>query len=165
RRRGARTSSTERAGSRRKPRHCWISGLPHGVPPCITGAPAGTVRLHGGPEHRARPAWSRGPGHHLAAWPHREHIRMNKTELIEAVAEVSDLTKAEATRAVDAVISSITKALKKGDAVTLVGFGTFQVRKRAARTGRNPKTGDTITIAASNNPAFKAGKALKDAVN
>jgi len=90
---------------------------------------------------------------------------MNKTELIEAVAEVSDLTKAEATRAVDAVISSITKALKKGDAVTLVGFGTFQVRKRAARTGRNPKTGDTITIAASNNPAFKAGKALKDAVN
>ncbi|WP_374011851.1 HU family DNA-binding protein [Pseudoxanthomonas koreensis] len=90
---------------------------------------------------------------------------MNKTELIDAIAVASDLTKAEATRAVDAVISSITKALKKGDAVTLVGFGTFQVRKRAARTGRNPKTGDTITIAASNNPAFKAGKALKDAVN
>ena len=71
----------------------------------------------------------------------------------------------EAGRAVDAVISSITKALKKGDSVTLVGFGTFQVRKRAARTGRNPKTGDTIKIKASKNPAFKAGKALKDAVN
>jgi DNA-binding protein HU-beta len=66
---------------------------------------------------------------------------------------------------VDAVISTITKALKKGDTVTLVGFGTFQVRTRAAREGRNPKTGDTIKIAASKNPAFKAGKALKDAVN
>ena len=75
------------------------------------------------------------------------------------------MSKAEAGRAVDAVISSITKALKKGDSVTLVGFGTFQVRKRAARTGRNPKTGDTIKIKASKNPAFKAGKALKDAVN
>jgi Bacterial nucleoid DNA-binding protein len=64
-----------------------------------------------------------------------------------------------------AVINSVTKALKKGDAVTLVGFGTFQVRKRAARTGRNPKTGETIKIKASKNPAFKAGKALKDAVN
>ncbi|AHY60079.1 DNA-binding protein HU-beta [compost metagenome] len=90
---------------------------------------------------------------------------MNKTELIDAVAEAADLTKAESNRAVDAVIASITKALKGGDAVTLVGFGTFQVRARAARTGRNPKTGDTIKIAASNNPSFKAGKALKDAVN
>jgi len=90
---------------------------------------------------------------------------MNKTELIDAVAEAADLTKAESNRAVDAVITSITKALKGGDAVTLVGFGTFQVRARAARTGRNPKTGDTIKIAASNNPSFKAGKALKDAVN
>ena len=78
---------------------------------------------------------------------------------------IRDRSKAEAGRAVDAVISSITKALKKGDSVTLVGFGTFQVRKRAARTGRNPKTGDTIKIKASKNPAFKAGKALKDAVN
>ena len=90
---------------------------------------------------------------------------MNKTELIDAVAEAADLTKAESNRAVDAVIASITKALKGGDAVTLVGFGTFQVRARAVRTGRNPKTGDTIKIAASNNPSFKAGKALKDAVN
>ncbi|MCC7635967.1 HU family DNA-binding protein [Stenotrophomonas rhizophila] len=90
---------------------------------------------------------------------------MNKTELIDAVAEAADLTKAESSRAVDAVIASVTKALKGGDAVTLVGFGTFQVRARAARTGRNPKTGDTIKIAASNNPSFKAGKALKDAVN
>ena len=90
---------------------------------------------------------------------------MNKTELIDAVADEAEVSKAEAGRAVDAVISSITKALKKGDSVTLVGFGTFQVRKRAARTGRNPQTGDTIKIKASKNPAFKAGKALKDAVN
>ena len=90
---------------------------------------------------------------------------MNKTELIDAVADEAEVSKAEAGRAVDAVISSITKALKKGDSVTLVGFGTFQVRKRAARTGRNPKTGETIKIKASKNPAFKAGKALKDAVN
>ncbi|MGO4610466.1 HU family DNA-binding protein [Variovorax sp. 2RAF20] len=90
---------------------------------------------------------------------------MNKTELIDAVAEAADLTKAESSRAVDAVVAAVTKALKDGDAVTLVGFGTFQVRDRAARTGRNPKTGDTIKIAASKNPAFKAGKALKDAVN
>ncbi|MDV3467714.1 HU family DNA-binding protein [Stenotrophomonas sp. C3(2023)] len=90
---------------------------------------------------------------------------MNKTELIDAVAEAADLTKAESSRAVDAVVAAVTKALKEGDAVTLVGFGTFQVRDRAARTGRNPKTGDTIKIAASKNPSFKAGKALKDAVN
>ncbi len=90
---------------------------------------------------------------------------MNKTELIDAVAEAADLTNAESSRAVDAVVAAITKALKDGDAVTLVGFGTFQVRDRAARTGRNPKTGDTIKIAASKNPSFKAGKALKDAVN
>jgi DNA-binding protein HU-beta len=90
---------------------------------------------------------------------------MNKTELVDAVSSESEVTKAEAARAVDAVINAITKALKKGDTVTLVGFGTFQVRKRAARTGRNPKTGESINIAASKNPTFKAGKALKDAVN
>jgi DNA-binding protein HU-beta len=90
---------------------------------------------------------------------------MNKTDLIDAVSDSADLTKADAARAVDAVIASITSALKKGDSVTVVGFGTFQVRERAARSGRNPKTGDTIQIAASKNPAFKAGKALKDAVN
>ena len=79
--------------------------------------------------------------------------------------QARELTKADAGRAVDAMIEVIKKALKKGDTVTLVGFGTFSVRKRAARQGRNPQTGDTIKIKASKNPAFKAGKALKDAVN
>ena len=90
---------------------------------------------------------------------------MNKSDLIDAVAGDADVSKAEAARVVDAVIDSITRALKNGDTVTLVGFGTFQVRERAARSGRNPKTGETIKIDASKNPAFKAGKALKDAVN
>ena len=90
---------------------------------------------------------------------------MNKTDLIHAVASEADVSKAEAARVVDAVIDSITRALKKGDTVTLVGFGTFQLQERAARSGRNPKTGETIKIGASKNPAFKAGKALKDAVN
>ena len=90
---------------------------------------------------------------------------MNKTDLIDAVASEADVSKAESARVVDAVIDSITRALKKGDTVTLVGFGTFQVRERAARSGRNPKPGETIKIDASKNPAFKAGKALKDAVN
>ena len=89
---------------------------------------------------------------------------MNKTELIDAVADEAEVSKAEAGRAVDAVISSITKALKKGDSVTLVGFGTFEVRSRAARQGRNPKTGETINIPAAKVPAFKAGKGLKDAI-
>jgi DNA-binding protein HU-beta len=91
--------------------------------------------------------------------------QMNKAEFTEAVADGAELTKADAGRAVDAMVAAITKALKKGDTVTLVGFGTFSVRKRGARTGRNPRTGDTIKIKASKNPAFKAGKALKDAVN
>lgn len=90
---------------------------------------------------------------------------MNKAELVSAVAETAEISKTDAASAVDAFVSVITKALKKGEAVTLVGFGTFQVRKRAARQGRNPKTGATIKIKASKNPAFKAGKALKDAVN
>jgi len=90
---------------------------------------------------------------------------MNKSELIDAISESAELTKAEAGRAVDAVVSVISKALKNGDSVTLVGFGTFEVRKRGARTGRNPRTGEEIKIKAANNPAFKAGKALKDAVN
>jgi DNA-binding protein HU-beta len=90
---------------------------------------------------------------------------MNKSELTDAVASAADLSKADAARAVDAVVASITSALKSGDSVTIVGFGTFQVRGRAARTGRNPKTGGSIEIPASKNPAFKAGKALKDAVN
>lgn len=90
---------------------------------------------------------------------------MNKSELIDAVANSADISKADAGRALDATIAAVTKALKKGDQVTLVGFGTFLVRKRAARTGRNPRTGETIKIKASKIPAFKAGKALKDAVN
>lgn len=90
---------------------------------------------------------------------------MNKSELIDAVAAGADISKADAGRAIDSTLAAITKALKKGDKVSLVGFGTFEVRKRAARTGRNPKTGATLKIKASKSPAFKAGKALKDAVN
>lgn len=90
---------------------------------------------------------------------------MNKAELIEAVADAAELNKATATKAVDAVLNSITEALKKGEQVTLIGFGTFEVRERAARAGRNPQTGAAIEIKASKAPAFKAGKALKDAVN
>jgi len=90
---------------------------------------------------------------------------MNKGDLIDAVAGSTDLSKADSGRAVDAVIEAITKALKKGGTVSLVGFGTFTVKKRAARQGRNPRTGEAIQIKASKVPGFKAGKALKDAVN
>ena len=90
---------------------------------------------------------------------------MNKSELIDGVASGADLSKSEAAKAVDGVIGAITQALKSGDQVTVVGFGTFLVRRREARAGRNPRTGETIQIKASNVPAFKAGKALKDAVN
>ena len=89
---------------------------------------------------------------------------MNKAELIDAVADNADLSKAAAGRALDAALEAITKALKKKDTVTLVGFGTFSVRKRSARIGRNPKTGEEIKIKASKVPGFKAGKALKDAI-
>src|SRR5690606_18270481 len=113
----------------------------------------------------AHPGQGRAPSVFKNAGFHslRESI-MNKAEFIGAVADAAELSKADAGRAVDAMIEAITKALKKGDTVTLVGFGTFSVRKRAARQGRNPQTGDTIKIKASKNPAFKAGKALKDAV-
>ncbi len=90
---------------------------------------------------------------------------MNKQDLISAVAEGSGLSKADATKAVESVFDAITGALKKGDEVRLVGFGTFSVSKRKASTGRNPRTGETMTIAASTQPKFKAGKGLKDAVN
>jgi DNA-binding protein HU-beta len=90
---------------------------------------------------------------------------MNKAELINAVAESTKLSHADADRAVQSVLHSITSALRNGDQVVLVGFGTFTVKHRAARTGRNPQTGQTIQIAASKVPGFKAGKALKDAVN
>lgn len=90
---------------------------------------------------------------------------MNKSELIEAVAGSADISKAAAGRAIDAVVESVTTALKNGDQVTLIGFGTFSVKDRAARTGRNPQTGAEIQIAAAKIPSFKAGKGLKDAVN
>jgi len=90
---------------------------------------------------------------------------MNKGELIEAVANETSSTKADAGRAIDATIDAVTKALKKGDTVTLIGFGTFKVSKRAARTGRNPQTGAELKIPARNAPSFKAGAALKAAVN
>ena len=90
---------------------------------------------------------------------------MNKSELVDAVSSQSGLAKADATRAVDAVFDTIGSALKSGDSVALVGFGAFAVKARAARTGRNPRTGEPLNIAASKMPVFKAGKALKDAVN
>ncbi|UTW54081.1 HU family DNA-binding protein [Kordiimonas sp. SCSIO 12610] len=90
---------------------------------------------------------------------------MNKNDLIAKVAETSDLSKADAGKAVDAVFDSITGALSGGDEVRLVGFGTFAVAQRAATKGRNPRTGEEIDIPASKQPKFKAGKGLKDAVN
>ncbi|MBO5138969.1 MAG: HU family DNA-binding protein [Bacilli bacterium] len=90
---------------------------------------------------------------------------MKKVELVEAVANETGLTKADATRAIDATFKAITDALAKGDKVPLVGFGTFSVSERAAREGHNPRTGEKVTIAACKSPKFKAGTALKEAVN
>lgn len=90
---------------------------------------------------------------------------MNKSDLVDAIAKSADMSKAAAGRALDATVESIKKALKKGDTVSLVGFGTFKVGKRAARNGRNPRTGETIKIKAAKVPKFSAGKGLKDAVN
>jgi len=90
---------------------------------------------------------------------------MNKGELVEAVAAAAGLSRADAGKAVDATLDAVTKTLKNGGSVSLVGFGTFSVKSRAARMGRNPRTGQAIQIAASNVPGFKAGKGLKDAVN
>lgn len=90
---------------------------------------------------------------------------MNKSELVSAVAKETNLSKKDAEAAVNAVTSTITTALAGGEKVQLVGFGTFETRERAARTGKNPRTGETIEISASKVPAFKAGKALKDVVN
>lgn len=97
--------------------------------------------------------------------PRREELRVNKAELVDAIAESADLSKASAARALDAMIDALTDAMKKGDTVSLVGFGTFSVKDRAARTGRNPRTGEEIKIAAAKVPGFKPGKTLKDAVN
>jgi DNA-binding protein HU-beta len=89
---------------------------------------------------------------------------MNKSDLIGAMADAGDISKAAAARALDALTDAVAVALKKGETVSLIGFGTFSVKERAARTGRNPQTGAAIEIGASKTPAFKAGKALKDAV-
>ena len=90
---------------------------------------------------------------------------MNKNEFIDKVADMADMTKADAAKAVDAVFDAIAEALQKGDDVRLVGFGTFSAAKRAAREGRNPRTGETIQIPASVQPKFSAGKGLKEALN
>ncbi len=90
---------------------------------------------------------------------------MNKNELVEAVAERTGLAKSDAARAVEAVLGTITETLQRGDQVALAGFGTFVAKVRAARTGRNPRTGEAIAIPAAKAPAFKAGKGLKDALN
>lgn len=90
---------------------------------------------------------------------------MNKAELVSAVAEKADLTKKESERVINAVFAAVEEALARGDKVQLVGFGTFEVREREARKGRNPQTGEEINIPATKVPAFKAGKALKDIVN
>jgi len=90
---------------------------------------------------------------------------MNKSELIDAMAESADLSKADAGRALEGFISAVTAALSKGDSVALVGFGTYSVKERAERKGRNPQSGEEIIIKAAKIPAFKAGKSLKDAVN
>lgn len=90
---------------------------------------------------------------------------MNKSELIEAIAKEASLSKKDAEAALNAYTAVVTKTLKKGDKITLVGFGSFEVRKRAARKGKNPQTGETIKIKAAKVPAFKPGKGLKDAVN
>lgn len=95
----------------------------------------------------------------------RKQKIMNKTELVALVAEKASMTKKDAAVAVDATFSAITDAMVKGDKVQLVGFGTFETKHRAERTGKNPRTGEVLTIAAITTPSFKAGKALKDAVN
>jgi DNA-binding protein HU-beta len=90
---------------------------------------------------------------------------VNKQQLIDAAADRAELSKSEMAKALDAVLDTVAEALQTGQKVTLTGFGSFEVRDRAARTARNPQTGETIQVAASRAPAFKAGKALKDAVN
>ena len=90
---------------------------------------------------------------------------MNKSELVDAIANGASLSKTDASKALEATISAITSSLRSGQSVTVVGFGTFLVRESKARTGRNPRTGETIQISASKRPSFKAGKALKDSLN
>ena len=92
-------------------------------------------------------------------------MSVNKSEMIDVIAEEAQISKAAASRAMDAVINAVTRSLANGEQVTLVGFGTFSVRERAARVGRNPQTGEAVQIKAAKVPGFKAGKALKDALN
>jgi DNA-binding protein HU-beta len=92
-------------------------------------------------------------------------MNVNKQQLIDSAADAADLAKNDVARALDALLGTMTDALKAGEKVTLTGFGSFEVRQRAARTGRNPQTGESMAVPASKAPAFKAGKALKDAVN
>ena len=113
-----------------------------------------------------------GKPRYLANYPvgepnfsYRRDMEVNKTELVSAVAEKANLTKKESERVINALFASIEEALSQGDKVQLVGFGTFEVRDREARKGRNPQTGEEIEIPATKVPAFKAGKALKDAVS
>jgi DNA-binding protein HU-beta len=100
-----------------------------------------------------------------AARHHEEITQVNKSELIDRIAEAADISKASAARALEAALDAITDSLKQSDPVALVGFGTFVVRERAARSGRNPQTGEPIEISAARIPAFKPGKGLKDALN
>ena len=90
---------------------------------------------------------------------------MNKSDLIEEIAQAAEVSKSAAERAIDALVAAVKKSLRKGEDVTLVGFGTFHVAKRRARTGRNPRTGEALAIKAGSVPRFRAGKALKDAIN
>jgi DNA-binding protein HU-beta len=103
--------------------------------------------------------------HSIIALNNKRGISVNKSELIDAIATAADISKASAGRALDAAVDAVTNELKQGGQVSLVGFGTFSVKERAARTGRNPQTGATIQIKAAKIPSFKAGKALKDACN
>jgi len=115
-------------------------------------------------ELRAATRTAPNPGLHPPPIPLGDEI-VNKSELIDAIARHADISKAAAGRALDATVNSIRNSLKKGDIVTLVGFGSFFVGKRTARQGRNPRTGAAIKIRAAKVPKFRAGKALKDAVN
>jgi DNA-binding protein HU-beta len=117
------------------------------------------------PRIRPRGAAAKSRAPHDGCDHKYEGVYVNKTELIDHIAKQADISKAAAGRALEAIVAGIRTSLKKGNAVTLVGFGTFTVGKRAARTGRNPRTGDSIKIKAARVPKFRPGKALKDSLN
>jgi len=128
-------------------------------------AQLGNTSVASAPEHLPLASTSAAARFHEQRAALAQESIVNKADFTGQVANVAELSKADAARAIDAAIEIIKKALKNGDTVTLIGFGTFSVRKRAERQGRNPQTGATIKVKASKNPAFKAGKAFKDAVN